>query len=99
MHIDRTNEKYNASFRSTAKNSTKGSEFDTLNRQLPVRRQLDDSYIDNLLSSNELAKNLLTAPVEDSLKNNFEITFVKNGKEDIELRDRVFEKIDELDFV
>lgn len=99
MHIDRTNEKYNASFRSTAKNSTKGSEFDTLNRQLPVRRQLDDSYIDNLLSSNELAKNLLTAPVEDSLKNNFEITFVKNGKEDIKLRDRVFEKIDELDFI
>ena len=99
MYFRNKNEKYNASFRSTAKNSTKGTKLDTLNRQMAVKRELNDKYIDNLLSSNELAKNLLTAPIEDSLKNNFEINFLRNEKEDIKLRDQVFAIMDELNFI
>ncbi|MDR2879080.1 MAG: DUF1073 domain-containing protein [Fusobacteriales bacterium] len=99
MRVENKHEKYNTSFRSTARNSTKGTAFDTLNRQVAVKRELNDKYIDNLLSSNELAKNLLTAPIEDSLKNGFELTFLRNNTEDINLRDQVFAKMDELNFI
>ena len=94
-----SNEKFNASFKSTAKNSTKGTEYDTLNRQVAIRKELTDGYIDDLLSSNELSKILLTAPVEDSLKNGFEMIFTTNGEENLEIKQKIEEKMDELNFI
>ena len=99
MEKARVTEKYNATFKSTAKNSTKGSEYDTLNRQVAVRKELTDGYIDDLLSSNELSKILLTAPVEDSLKNGFEMIFTTAGEENLEIKQKIEEKMDELNFI
>ena len=60
-------------FASNARNSTKGTTRDTLNRQTPVKRNLSDELIENLVSSNELAKTILNAPIEDVLKNGLKI--------------------------
>ena len=87
-------------FASNARNSTKGTTRDTLNRQTPVKRNLSDELIENLVSSNELAKTILNAPIEDVLKNGLKIYVLKSdGTEDIENSKRLNDKLDQLDYL
>ena len=66
--MNKKKKKYNG-FASNARNSTKGTERDTLNRQIPVKKYLSVEMIDDLIASNEFAKIILNAPIEDVLKN------------------------------
>ena len=87
-------------FASNARNSTKGTERDVLNRQMPVKKVLTDGIIEDLVSSNELAKVVLNAPLEDVLKNGLKITVLKSdGTDDIENTKRLNEKLDNLDYL
>lgn len=91
--------KYNG-FASNARNSTKGSQNDVLNRQRPVKRYLSDEVITDLVASNEFAKIILNAPIEDVLKNGLNITILnKNGDKDIEKTKLLNNKLDSLDYL
>ena len=87
-------------FASNARNSTKGSGKDILNRQTPVKKYLNDETIENLVGSNDLAKIILNAPIEDVLKNGLKISVLKSdGIEDIENTKKLLNKLDELDYL
>ena len=87
-------------FASNARNSTKGSGKDILNRQTPVKKYLNDETIENLVGSNDLAKIILNAPIEDVLKNGLKISVLKSdGTEDIENTKKLLDKLDELDYL
>ena len=87
-------------FASNARNSTKGSGKDILNRQTPVKKYLNDETIENLVGSNDLAKIILNAPIEDVLKNGLKISVLKSdGTEDIENTKKLLNKLDELDYL
>ena len=87
-------------FASNARNSTKGSGKDILNRQAPVKKYLNDVTIENLVGSNDLAKIILNAPIEDVLKNGLKISVLKSdGTEDIENTKKLLNKLDELDYL
>ena len=87
-------------FASNARNSTKGSGKDILNRQTPVKKYLNDETIENLVGSNDLAKIILNAPIEDVLKNGLKISILKSdGTEDIENTKKLLNKLDELDYL
>lgn len=87
-------------FASNARNSTKGSGKDILNRQAPVKKYLNDETIENLVGSNDLAKIILNAPIEDVLKNGLKISVLKSdGTEDIENTKKLLNKLDELDYL
>lgn len=93
------NEKYNG-FASNARNSTKGSKKDVLNRQEPKRKYLTPDFIKDLVGSNDLARLILTAPIEDVLKNGLDIKVLKeDGTDDIESTKRLTEKLDSLDYI
>ena len=101
-------EKYNSSFQSFGtKNSTKGTEKDVTKRQKPTNiGEPNDIDIDILLKVNNLARIILTTPIEDMLKNGFDIKFYKgksiNGEEldeDKEIYDAVWEEIKKLKFI
>ena len=87
-------------FASNTRNSTKGSGKDILNRQTPVKKYLNDETIENLVGSNDLAKIILNAPIEDVLKNGLKISVLKSdGTEDIENTKKLLNKLDELDYL
>lgn len=87
-------------FASNARNSTKGSNKDVLNRQAPKKKYLSDETIEELVGSNELAKIILNAPVEDVLKNGLKISVLKlDGSDDIENTKKLINKLDELDYL
>lgn len=95
--------KYNTSFESTGtRNSTKGSNKDVIKRQKPTLTGLPtDIDIDTLLRINNLARIILTAPVEDMLKNEFDIKFYRNKEDDVneELYNIVWNEIKRLNFI
>nr|DAS43135.1 MAG TPA: portal [Caudoviricetes sp.] len=97
--MNKKKKKYNG-FASNARNSTKGKEKDTLNRQVPVKKYLSVEMIDDLIASNEFAKIILNAPIEDVLKNGIDIVILKDdGTDDIENTKKLTEKLDKLDYL
>ncbi|ACZ09684.1 phage-associated protein, HI1409 family [Sebaldella termitidis] len=85
---------------SSSANSTKGTERDVLNKQTPVKKVLDDSEINTIISSNQLAVNIIDAPIDDMLKNDFDLKFYdSSGNENQDVYDKVWEQLNKLDFI
>lgn len=84
---------------SAAPNSTKGTEYDSMENQIITKRTLDKATIDGLMSNIGLTKTIVEAPVVDMLKNDFSVSFKIGTEENEEINEKFKKYMEQLDFI